>query len=221
MAELYPAEWLAAPHKTATLRAVTEHHRNDLPPGRTLGKPCRKHGHTWNDTPWNLMAHGHCATCEAERIKLRDERKRTDPRSKERYRHWNQTRRSWRQQHDFSYRAYHREKSKRRKARMRGNHVVPVTASQVVKRFTEFDHACAYCGADGALHIEHFLPISVGGTHVLSNILPACHSCNYSKQAHDPETWYRAQPFFSEQRWRRILSVLGKTRSPVNQLALL
>jgi len=38
MTELYPAEWLAAPHKTATLRAVTEHHRNDLPPGRTLGK---------------------------------------------------------------------------------------------------------------------------------------------------------------------------------------
>jgi 5-methylcytosine-specific restriction endonuclease McrA len=118
-------------------------------------------------------------------------------------------------------RRYNREKSKRRKARIRGNHVIHVTASQIRHRFAQFGHTCCYCGAHGDLHQEHFLPISKGGTHVLSNILPACQPCNYSKRDHEPEAWYRAQPFFTQQRWRLILTVLGKTRAPVGQLALL
>lgn len=122
---------------------------------------------------------------------------------------------------DERFRLAHAERGSRRRAAKKANTLACLTTAQIRERFDAFGHACAYCGCHEPLHIEHFLPISVGGTHVLSNILPACQSCNYSKQAHDPETWYRAQPFFSEQRWRRILSVLGKTRSPVNQLALL
>lgn len=114
-----------------------------------------------------------------------------------------------------------REKSKRRKAGLRGNHVIHVTASQIKQRFAEFNDACCYCGARGDLHQEHFLPISKGGTHVLSNILPACQPCNYSKRDHDPEAWYKAQPFFTEQRWRRILSAMGKRPATVGQLALI
>jgi 5-methylcytosine-specific restriction endonuclease McrA len=322
MTELYPAEWLAAPHKNATLRAVTEHHRADFPPGRTLGKPCRKHGHTWNGTPWNLLAHGKCMICEVERLKIRNELYRIDPerkalkrasdRSREQrnrehiyvrrrqrlaenpelrqrgidakrkarsrlaeqgltsrgtprkprpepvlpYQHairlagspsvaklvLDEQRRYWREHPDAfkaadnfrrlhqwrlryltdpRLRRYSHEKSRRRKARLRGNHVIQVTTVEISKRFDAFGHACAYCGCSGDLHIEHFLPISKGGTHVLSNILPACQPCNYSKRNHDPETWYRAQPFFSEQRWKRILTTLGKQHTPVGQLTLI
>lgn len=118
-------------------------------------------------------------------------------------------------------RRYHHEKSRRRKAKERGNHVVRVTSTQIRKRFQQFDHCCAYCGtASSQLQTEHFLPISAGGTHVLSNILPSCQSCNYSKRALDPETWYRSQPFFTEQRWRTILRVLGKQRGAIGQLSL-
>ena len=118
-------------------------------------------------------------------------------------------------------RRYNREKSKRRKARMRGNHVVRVTAPQIRQRFAQFDHACAYCGCIGDLHQDHFLPISKGGTHVLSNIIPACQTCNFSKRDHDPETWYRAQSFFSVKRWRIILTVTGKRKGAIGQLALI
>lgn len=127
----------------------------------------------------------------------------------------------WKYMMSPSLRRYHHEKSRRRKALERGNHVVRVTSAQIRERFKQFDHCCAYCGtAPSELQTEHFLPISKGGTHVLSNILPACQTCNYSKRALDPETWYRSQPFFTEQRWRMILNVLGRHRGPVQQLSL-
>lgn len=215
MDALYAA-WLAAPHKTATLRAVTEHFRNQLPSDTFLGKPCRKHGHTWNDTPWCLRKGNHCVEC----TKARHHIQALDPKIMARKREENRRYRS-RKASDPSYRRYHIEKARRRKAWERGNHVVRVTTSQIHQRFMQFGHCCAYCGAsDQQLHVEHFLPISKGGTHVLSNILPACPACNYSKLTHDPEAWYRAQPFFTKQRWRMILRVLGKQRVPVGQLSL-
>jgi hypothetical protein len=275
MTELYAA-WLAAPHKTATLQAVTEHFRNQLPPDTQLGKPCRKHGHTWNGTPWCIRKHSHCVVCHPlqqlldpeERRQRRIKAKRSaraaagatpllerqleyayhraikaagqypsvaDLVMAEQRRYWREhpddqrtelnrcKRHEWRLMYLTrpELRRYNREKSKRRKARLRGNHVIHVTASQIRQRFAQFDHACCYCGARGDLHQEHFLPISKGGTHVLSNLLPACQPCNYSKRDYDPEAWYRAQPFFTEQRWRLILSAMGKRRAPVGQLALL
>jgi 5-methylcytosine-specific restriction endonuclease McrA len=118
-------------------------------------------------------------------------------------------------------RLYTRQKSKRRKAQMRDSVAIQVSGKEVRARFAEFDHRCAYCGAGGDLHIEHVVPISRGGGHALGNIVPACESCNYSKRDHDPETWYRKQPFFSELRWRKICRVLGWGKSSVGQLALL
>jgi 5-methylcytosine-specific restriction endonuclease McrA len=122
---------------------------------------------------------------------------------------------------DPDYVAYMRQKSKRRKAQMRDSVAIQVKGREIRARFAEFGHRCAYCGADGDLHIEHVVPISKGGPHSIGNIIPACESCNYSKRDHDAETWYRSQPFFSELRWRKICRVLGWQRSSVGQLALL
>jgi 5-methylcytosine-specific restriction endonuclease McrA len=118
-------------------------------------------------------------------------------------------------------RLYHRQKSKRRKALERGSVGIQVKGCQITKRFAEFGHRCAYCGATGDLHIEHVNPISKGGTHVLSNVVPACQYCNYSKRAKDAETWYRAQPFFCKKRWAKILKVMGAGKGSPQQLALL
>lgn len=127
----------------------------------------------------------------------------------------------WRQLTDPDYRIYHRQKSKRRKALERGSIGVHVRPRQIRARFAEFDHRCAYCGATGDLHIEHLVPIARGGTHVLGNILPACQRCNFSKRDKDAETWYRARPWFSEVRWRKIRRVLGIGSGHAAQLALL
>lgn len=120
-----------------------------------------------------------------------------------------------------NYVLYNRQKSKRRKALLRGSIGHQLTGSQVRKRFEQFGHTCAYCGKGGDLHVEHVVPISRGGTHVLGNIVPACPSCNFNKAAREVESWYRAQSFFCEKRWRKIRRVLGVAKGSPNQLALL
>lgn len=122
---------------------------------------------------------------------------------------------------DPDYVLYQRQKSKRRKARMRESVAIQITGKQIRQRFAELDHHCAYCGAAGDLHIEHVVPISKGGPHAIGNIIPACKDCNFRKRDHEAESWYRAQPFFTEARWRKICRVLGWSRSSVGQMALL
>lgn len=103
----------------------------------------------------------------------------------------------------------------------RRRNLKPLPSHEVQQRFAEFGHRCAYCGCDGKMQMDHVVPISKGGSHSVGSIVPACKRCNVSKHAKPAETWYRAQPFFSELRWRKICRVLGWHRSSVGQLALL
>lgn len=122
---------------------------------------------------------------------------------------------------DPSQRLYHRSKSKQRKARERGSRTVRLTPDQLWRRWVEFDHCCAYCGVGGDMQVEHVVPISKGGEHHLGNIVPACQRCNFSKGKSDAETWYRAQPFFDETRWLRIVQALANGRPQHHQPSLL
>jgi hypothetical protein len=54
-------------------------------------------------------------------------------------------------------------------------------------------HACEYCGvseieAGGELTIDHFQPLSKGGTDDLSNLIYCCHRCNLYKSDYWPKT---------------------------------
>lgn len=109
---------------------------------------------------------------------------------------------------DQAYRLYHRQKSKHYKALRRGNASELISGQSLLQRWRQFDHCCAYCGAaehrSAELEIEHVVPISKGGPHLLSNIVPACTSCNSSKRRQELETWMRQQPFFDQGRLDRI-----------------
>ncbi len=51
---------------------------------------------------------------------------------------------------------------------------------------------CAYCGAVGVdLQKDCMLPISRGGRYTLTNVVPACRSCNASKCNVEVTTWMR------------------------------
>ena len=50
---------------------------------------------------------------------------------------------------------------------------------------------CAYCGAAGPLQKDCMLPISRGGRYTVSNVVPACGSCNASKCNTEVTTWLR------------------------------
>jgi 5-methylcytosine-specific restriction endonuclease McrA len=47
---------------------------------------------------------------------------------------------------------------------------------------------CRYCGRY-ADTVDHVVPVSKGGTEDLSNLVPCCRACNYSKQDKSLEEW--------------------------------
>ena len=46
-----------------------------------------------------------------------------------------------------------------------------------------YDNKCAYCGEGGELTRDHIIPFYFGGEHRIGNLIPACRSCNSSKNA--------------------------------------
>lgn len=100
---------------------------------------------------------------------------------------------------------------KRRTLKAQALHT-PYSKVQLEKHFERFSNACAYCGATNKITLDHFIPLSKSGVDSLSNFVPACLSCNSSKQFHNPKEWYRTRPFYSQQRWDWILRVLTRAQ---------
>ena len=50
---------------------------------------------------------------------------------------------------------------------------------------------CAYCGEQRKLTFDHVVPLSRGGAHSIGNLLPACLSCNCSKNNRFLVEWRR------------------------------
>ena len=69
-----------------------------------------------------------------------------------------------------------------------------------------FDNSCSYCGKKtNILDIEHiFCQSNPKSTDRIYNILCACKDCNKSKYNNSITEWYKAQPFFTEERWEAI-----------------
>jgi 5-methylcytosine-specific restriction endonuclease McrA len=84
---------------------------------------------------------------------------------------------------------------------------------------------CAYCGgAQASLEKDCMLPIANGGRYTLSNVVPACRSCNASKWNAEVTTWLRRKrldeaAFLTRQReiFAQLESELGaSTARPVS-----
>lgn len=48
------------------------------------------------------------------------------------------------------------------------------------------DHTCQYCGGkapDVTLHVDHIIPVTLGGTDLPSNLVAACKDCNLGKSS--------------------------------------
>jgi len=50
---------------------------------------------------------------------------------------------------------------------------------------------CVYCGSTDNMSVDHKMPLSRGGTNHLSNLVPACRSCNSSKHNQTEEEWIK------------------------------
>lgn len=69
----------------------------------------------------------------------------------------------------------------RRRVKAEGNGVFKVTARDWRRVLSRYRNACAYCGKNARLFIDHVQPIHRGGRHSIGNLVPACRPCNGSK----------------------------------------
>lgn len=83
-----------------------------------------------------------------------------------------------------------------RRARIRSNPgSVGVGLKDWRKLVARYRNCCAYCGtlAD-VVHMDHVIPLALGGRHAIGNVLPACPECNNSKHAMLLAAWRRLRP---------------------------
>lgn len=73
-----------------------------------------------------------------------------------------------------------RESVRRRYATRKGAPAIHFTPDQLAQRAAYFGHKCWMCG-DPMTEWDHVKPLSRGGWHCLSNLRPACRSCNARK----------------------------------------
>lgn len=78
----------------------------------------------------------------------------------------------------------------RRTAKLENPESVGVSLADWTQLLRRYSRCCAYCGTrPDVIHMEHVIPLSRGGRHAIGNILPACRSCNYSKNARFVMEW--------------------------------
>lgn len=69
---------------------------------------------------------------------------------------------------------------------------VALSLNQWTDILSYYGHRCAYCLSKGSLSMDHVQPLSRGGTHTADNTVPACISCNASKNDRTPLEWLMA-----------------------------
>ncbi len=74
----------------------------------------------------------------------------------------------------------------RRRARLLNAPINDFTVADWKLVLEHYHHRCAYCGTNDKLTQDHIIPLSRGGWHTISNIVPACLSCNCKKGARTP-----------------------------------
>lgn len=83
--------------------------------------------------------------------------------------------------------------NERRRARVKNATGNGVTRAQWRALQGEYGGRCAYCARLTKLTMDHVDPLSKGGAHDLSNIVPACKSCNSGKGPKTLLQWLVAQ----------------------------
>lgn len=82
-----------------------------------------------------------------------------------------------------------------------------LSLAQWMETLADFNGLCAYCQERPYEHLEHFIPLTAGGGTTISNVVPACGRCNWSKGSDDPDL---PQPsFFSSDPRERVRRYLA------------
>ena len=78
------------------------------------------------------------------------------------------------------------------------------------------NHACRYCGAtapDVALHVDHVVPESLGGTSAPDNLVTACADCNMGKSSTAADASTVADVRQDAARWATAMEQVAEIRN--------
>lgn len=103
----------------------------------------------------------------------------------------------------------HRMYSAKRRSRQAKAPLNDLTKKDWLESLKYFNHECSYCGNKENIEQDHVRPLTKGGSHTKTNIIPACRSCNSSKRQRLLEDWYPKQPFYDKEREEKILKWMG------------
>lgn len=96
--------------------------------------------------------------------------------------HWD----AWEARNQVKYAVLRSNARARRRAADVGD---GVTEAEWIALLDEFQHACAYCESADHLTVDHVVPLARGGRDEAANVVPACLSCNCSKQDRPLAEW--------------------------------
>jgi 5-methylcytosine-specific restriction endonuclease McrA/endogenous inhibitor of DNA gyrase (YacG/DUF329 family) len=91
---------------------------------------------------------------------------------------------SWRARNPEANSWHRRKANHTRRTRLREGGVFSVTPGDWARLVRRYGECCAYCGVWVGLdeiEMDHVTPVARGGRHSIGNLLPACRSCNGSK----------------------------------------
>lgn len=80
-------------------------------------------------------------------------------------------------------REYGRDAGARRRARIAGSRVGDVRRAAIVERDGSTCYLCGKVCTDDEIHLDHIVPLSMGGSHSEDNVAVACARCNVRKGA--------------------------------------
>ncbi len=124
-----------------------------------------------------------------------ENREAKNTRNKTHMNEWRKTHLKEARKRNADYRASHRKElvqkqvpyTVARRARLALAPINDFSSAQWKEMREMYNHCCAYCDQPfDRLEMEHITALSQGGSHTLWNIVPACRSCNASKNNKGP-----------------------------------
>lgn len=108
---------------------------------------------------------------------------------------WRLANREWQRSYFAAYYKAHPEKAAHyvatRRARKTGNGGYH-TLTEWLDKCALLGNLCIYCGKAAPLTRDHKVPLAMGGTDDIANIVPACQSCNSKKGTMDAAEYLQA-----------------------------
>lgn len=78
-----------------------------------------------------------------------------------------------------------------RRARKKNAIIEFFTTEQLIKKY---GNNCFYCLNGSFEHLDHYIPLSKGGSHTLENVRPSCQKCNNKKYNKLPTEFVEHKP---------------------------